>query len=328
MTETSPPTLDPMGVSRFKQQQIKMGTAWLHTEVAKRMAQRLSLFKTKPSVWVDWEPLNGSSEVHKALQQQLPNALVWVIEYSAQSLRALKAQLDSAPARRVLERIKAFSVQRPLSWRLSQQKPRTALRSELGKTPIQTDFIWANMLLHLEPNPQTLLEQWYAQLRVGGWVMFSCLGPDTTHEIRSIYERMGWGAHAHTFTDMHDWGDMLVQTGFSDPVMDMERITLTYSSVKTLLADLRSVGKNFHTQRFPRLRGRAWLGALCDQLQQLSSKHQVVSTNTPSTDALTIPLTFEIIYGHAFKVAPKLTVQSTTQFSAEQMREMLRRSAR
>jgi malonyl-CoA O-methyltransferase len=60
--------------------------------------------------------------------------------------------------------------------------------------------------------------------------MFSCLGPDTLRELRALYAALGWPPPAHEFTDMHDWGDMLVASGFAEPVMDMERITLSFAT--------------------------------------------------------------------------------------------------
>jgi malonyl-CoA O-methyltransferase len=41
---------------------------------------------------------------------------------------------------------------------------------------------------------------------------------------------------------MHDYGDMLVECGFADPVMDAEVLTMTYASLDDLLADLRRSG--------------------------------------------------------------------------------------
>src|SRR5437667_54375 len=83
--------------------------------------------------------------------------------------------------------------------------------------------------------PQALLAGWHQALKVGGFLMFSCLGPDTARELREVYAQLGWPPAGHELTDMHDWGDMLVQTGFAEPVMDMERITLTYETPARLL---------------------------------------------------------------------------------------------
>ena len=60
------------------------------------------------------------------------------------------------------------------------------------------------------PSPQALIAQWHRALAVDGFLMFSCLGPDTLRELRALYRALGWPPPAHDFTDMHDWGDMLV----------------------------------------------------------------------------------------------------------------------
>jgi malonyl-CoA O-methyltransferase len=91
-------------------------------------------------------------------------------------------------------------------------------------------MLWANMLLHQVADPQALIAHWHRTLAVDGFLMFSCFGPDTLRELRELYRALGWPAPAHEFTDMHDWGDMLVQAGFAEPVMDMERITLTFTT--------------------------------------------------------------------------------------------------
>ena len=116
---------------------------------------------------------------------------------------------------------------------------------------------------------------------------------------------------------MHDWGDMLVQTGFAEPVMDMERITLTYESPARLLRELVELGRNFHPGRFPALRGRQWKARLERELQaQLAGADGRLS------------LTFEVIYGHALKAAPKFKISALSAVSEADMRRMLRGSTR
>ena len=145
--------------------------------------------------------------------------------------------------------------------------------------------------------------------------MFSCLGPDTLRELHAVYARMGWPVPGHEFTDMHDWGDMLVHAGFAEPVMDMERITLSYSTPQSLLAELRALGRNLHPQRFAGLRSRAWLERLHAALSQ--------GLAMPAADGR-LQVTFEIVYGHAFKPRPRLKVQPETTVSLEQMRSALK----
>jgi malonyl-CoA O-methyltransferase len=169
------------------------------------------------------------------------------------------------------------------------------------------------MELHMRAEPQELMRQWHEALAVDGFLMFSCLGPDTLRELRALYQELGWTPPAHEFTDMHDWGDMLVHGGFAEPVMDMERITLAFDSAARLLAELRELGANLHPQRFPGLRGRGWREDLEQALEQ----------RLRGADGK-LTLTFEIVYGHALKPLPRARVGEQTSVSVSDMRTMLR----
>jgi malonyl-CoA O-methyltransferase len=111
---------------------------------------------------------------------------------------------------------------------------------------------------------------------------------------------------------MHDWGDMLVQTGFAEPVMDMERITLTYETPARLLQELAELGRNFHPARFPALRGRHWKALL----------EQALAAQLTGPDGR-LSLTYEVIYGHALKAPPKIKVSALSAVSVADMRSML-----
>jgi malonyl-CoA O-methyltransferase len=172
------------------------------------------------------------------------------------------------------------------------------------------------MALHMAPDPRALIAQWHHALAVNGYLMFSCLGPDSLRELRAVYTAMGWPAPGHAFTDMHDWGDMLIEAGFAEPVMDMERITLTFPTAQRLLQELRELGANLHPQRFAGLRGRGWHARLLAALEE----------HLPRTDG-GLGLTFEIVYGHAFKPAPRVRVAEHSFVSLQDMRAMLRKPA-
>ena len=178
-------------------------------------------------------------------------------------------------------------------------------------------MLWANMALHTSDDPQALLQKWHQLLAVDGFLMFSCLGPDTLRELADVYQGKGWPPACHAFTDMHDWGDMLVQAGFAEPVMDMERITLTYETPARLLAELRELGRNLHVQRFAGLRGRRWRQQLVDALMSLAR----------AEEGGRLSLSFEIVYGHALKPQPRVAVAAKTEIGLDQMRQMLRRSS-
>jgi len=79
---------------------------------------------------------------------------------------------------------------------------------------------------------------------------------------------------------------MLVEAGFSAPVMDMEIVTFTYADAQAILADLRAGGQT--NARADRLRGLAGKRFRKDLLSKLEKK-----------------ATFEVVYGHAWKGAPR-----------------------
>ncbi len=119
--------------------------------------------------------------------------------------------------------------------------------------------------------------------------MFSTLGPDTLGELRAA----AGGARVHSFTDMHDLGDMLVAAGFAEPVMDMERVTMVYDDGAALLADLRASGQTCALSGRARgLAGRRFYAALMEKLaaQRVAGK---------------LSVSYEVVYGHAWKAAPR-----------------------
>ncbi|MDB5742749.1 MAG: biotin synthesis protein BioC [Polaromonas sp.] len=295
MTITSrPPTLDPQAVSRW-QRSAPLASPWLHEEVARRMQDRLQWIRLKPQAWAHWGALRGGIEAHAQLSKIYSGADCFVVESQADRARAA---------------IK--SIAKPW-WNPSQW--RAAVRFQTPP-PGSVDMLWANMALHESADPQALLAQWHQALKVDGFLMFSCLGPDTARELRALYARLGWPPAGHELTDMHDWGDMLVQTGFAEPVMDMERITLTYETPARLLQELAELGRNFHPGRFPGLRGKAWKARLA---------HELATQLTGSDGRLS--LTFEVIYGHALKAKPKHKVSPVSAVSMDDMRRMLQGSA-
>jgi malonyl-CoA O-methyltransferase len=285
MSTQRPPTIDPQAAQRWQHMPPSL-SPWLHEEVARRMQERLGWIKLQPNNWAHWAPVSGGLQAHTLISQRYPDASCFVIEPDA----ARSAFVSKALVKPWWQ---------PARWKAQ------ATRFELpGDGAV--DMLWANMLLHMAADPQALLAQWQRALAVDGFVMFSCFGPDTLQELRALYQALGWPAPSHEFTDMHDWGDMLVGAGFAEPVMDMERITLTFESPQRLLQELRGLGRNLQPQRFAGLRGRQWR----EQLHQ-------------ALDGAPLQLSFEVIYGHAFKPQPRLTMRPETTLSLAQMRESL-----
>ncbi len=291
------PGLDAQAARRW-QALPRTTSPWLHEEVARRMLPRLQWFRDPPASWLHWEPVLGGLQAHALLRQQLPQATchVW-------AQRLAEAQAATAePGQRSWN---------PLRWRRSQAPAGLPADEQVG-------MLWANMALHHEAQPQTLLRHWHGLIRTNGFLMFSCLGPDTLRELRPLYARAGWPAPAHAFTDMHDWGDMLVHSGFAEPVMDMERITLSYSSAEAALQELRSIGRNLSHGRHPGLRGRGWHRQLLQALDQ----------GLPRDDQGCLLLSVEVVYGHAYKPLPRVPVAASQSVSVDDMRALLRAGRR
>ncbi|MDH5370419.1 MAG: malonyl-[acyl-carrier protein] O-methyltransferase BioC, partial [Gammaproteobacteria bacterium] len=99
----------------------------------------------------------------------------------------------------------------------------------------------------------------------------------------------------NAFADMHDVGDALLQSGFADPVMDMEMLTVTYKDVKTVMHDLKQIGAhNVMQGRSHKITGK-------DKLQKMINTYEQFRS-----DGL-VPVTHEIVYGHAWVPEAKNT---------------------
>jgi len=289
-----PPSLDPVASARWATW-LHERSPWLNEEVARRMEDRLQWIRLQPKLWIDWTPLSGGLDIHAAVRARYPQARCHVMESSPQR------------AARVRQAIQAPWWKRWFSPEMLS-----------FDTPVagSADMLWANMALHTASDPQALLQKWHQLLAVDGFLMFSCLGPDTLRELNHVYESMGWPPACHAFTDMHDWGDMLVHAGFAEPVMDMERLTLTYDSPDRLLAEFRALGRNLHRHRFAGLRGKTWRKQLETALLELAKTEQ--------DGRLT--LTVEVIYGHALKPLPRLKMTGESTVSLQDMRTLLGQS--
>jgi malonyl-CoA O-methyltransferase len=248
------------------------GADFLRREIAARMHERRSIVKAAPARILDAGC--GAGADLATLQDAYPAAHVLGMDASP-------AMAAAAPAA-----AKSF-----LGKLLPSKRGTDRLCGDFGQLPLgpnSVDLVWSNLALFWHPQPDRVFAEWRRVLRVDGLLMFSSFGPDTLKELRAA------GLETLPFVDMHDFGDQLVEAGFSTPVMDMEKITVTYSDVKTLLADVRSLGGNPLATRAGGLMGRRrWQGILAGlERQRRDGK---------------LALTFEVIYGHAFRPAPKTT---------------------
>jgi malonyl-CoA O-methyltransferase len=290
--------LDDRALARVTQRLNAAAAApWLHGEVARRMAERLPIIKLHPGTVIDWGAFLGGSRPW--LKQAYPAARVLAVEAHARRRDATAADL-------------ALPWWQPQRW----AGPAHQALAEQDLPPGQGELLWANMQLHGAIDPQDLMARWHQALAVDGFLMFSTLGPGTLPELAALYAQARWPVPFAPFVDMHDLGDMLVAAGFADPVMDQETLTLTWPSPQALLAELRSLGGNVDPARAAGLRTPRWRARLEALLAQ-------------SADACgRLALRFEVVYGHAFKAAPRPRMAGETAVPLQDMKTMIRHGRR
>ena len=288
--------VDPVALARVQARMNRAEAApWLHTEVARRMAERLPVIRLQPQQIVDWGAHLGASRA--LLEQAYPRAAITAVEADDARVAATARALQPA----------WWS---PRRWAAGPAP--VCVEAAVGAASAQ--LLWSNMGLHGAPDPQAVMLQWQRALQSDGFLMFSTLGPGTLEGLRELYRQCGWGVAHAPFVDMHDLGDMLVEAGFADPVMDQEQVTLTWPSAAALLAELRQLGGNVDPRRFPGLRTPRWQQRLCEGLGARAG-----ADGRPG-------LSFEVVYGHAFRPLPKWRVGAETRVPLDELRASVRAS--
>lgn len=252
-------------------------------EVAQRLLQRLDYIRLEPRRVLDAGCGSGSDLL--VLAKRYPDAQALGLDFSLHRLR--QAQADRGfSAKGVFKRL----------WRRAAHQT-GLVAADLGQLPFcdaSLGLIWSNLALHWHPAPQTVFLEWRRVLADNGLVMFSTFGPDTLKEVRFACEAdqppgQRSPVRVASFTDMHDYGDMLIAAGWSTPVMDVERLTLTFSRAEDVWRDVRALGGNPLGHRARGLLGKAaWqrINAALDQTRDSDGRYR---------------LSFEIIHGHAWK---------------------------
>ncbi len=235
---------------------------WLQDEIAERMLQKLDIVKLDVR---DVLIVPDFAGVHlDVLAKRYPNARLFSI-------------VDEGVSGFHLWRAKAMS-----NWRsiLSSNTQPLASYTSSGRFDIpdnSVDLVFSDLLLHDLADPKLFLQECWRVLREGGLIAFSYLGPDTGKELRSLGVSELKLKNLLSPWDMHDMGDALLAERFSDPVMDMENLTLDYERSELLLADISAL-KLIHS----------------------------TPTEVSEIDVLPKKLTLEVVYGHAWVIGKHL----------------------
>ena len=150
------------------------------------------------------------------------------------------------------------------------------------------DFIFSNLMLQWCIDLEAALTELRRVLAPGGLLMFTTFGPDTLMELRASWEAVDGYTHVNPFIDMHDVGDSLVNTRWAEPVMDSERITVTYRELRTLMQDLKQLGA--HNVTLGRSRGLTGR----QRMRQLAAAYEQYREQG------VLPASYEVVYGHAW----------------------------
>lgn len=249
--------------------------AVLQREVNERMLHKLEIIRHQPQLILDVG--SGTGYGARALRQRFNAARV--------------LETDLAPGMLLYSRD-----QRARGWRrwFRAAEHVCADMEALPFASNSVDMLWSNLALQWCNEPDTAFAEMLRVLKPGGLLMFSTFGPDTLKELKQVFASLDAYTHVNRFIDMHDLGDAMVRAGYETPVMDMDMLTLTYSTARAALADLKAIGAHNVTAGRPQgLMGRqAW--------QRMVSNYETLRR----ADGL-LPLTFEVVYGHAWKPQPK-----------------------
>ncbi|NNE04195.1 MAG: malonyl-ACP O-methyltransferase BioC [Xanthomonadales bacterium] len=237
--------------------------AVLQHEVESRLLERLEFTREDPRVILDVGC--GTGTATPALSRRFPAASTISLDWSQAMLHKAR-QHHSTNQERVL----------------------CADMHEIPLAMRSVDLVFSNLAVQWSSHLEALLVEFRRVLKPGGLLMFSSFGPDTLHELRAAWAKVDDRPHVNRFMDMHDVGDALVRSGFSEPVMDVDMLTLEYPDVMGLMRELKAIGA--HNAAAGRARG-------------LTGKHslrRMLEAYEPFRRDDIYPASYEVIYGLAY----------------------------
>lgn len=290
------PDLAP-GILLARERLARRPAPFLWLEAGRRMAERLPLLRMQPELVLDVGCAWGDGLT--MLRQQYAQARIVGLEPSP-SLVAMAGKTHGRAEwwGSLLGRRRVDVVCAPLTI------PPTIAAIESGAS-----MLWSNLALSWAPDIQRVFSSWHQALLPDGVLMFTAFGPDTLRELH-LPELRELGFRPPSYPDMHDLGDMLVHAGFSEPVMDMELVHLRYPSPQAALTELAELGRPPHVNAMSGLRTPRQWQALQDTLLRAAKLGEGGA----------VELTFELVYGHAFKPMTRAARGGVATFPVEQLR--------
>ena len=237
----------------------------LHREVGRRMIDRLEFMLIEPEIVLDVGAATGYCA--RLLSKRYPEAKHIAFDIALNMMQSSKNCEET-------EENQGF------------------VCGDAEKLPFadnSVDFIFSCFAFQWFPNLNVALEEMFRVLKPEGLLMFASFGPDTLAELRYAWNDVDDYTHVNTFLDMHDVGDSLIQSGYSDPVMDMDMMALEYDSVKAIMKDLKQLGAhNIIDNRPSGLMGKGKMQKMIDNYETFRDSEGL------------LPASYEVIYGHAW----------------------------
>ena len=243
--------------------------AVLQREVGDRLLERLDYIRFSPKRILDLGA--GTGYCQQALIQRYPDAEIHALDLAEGMLQQARKKIG---------------------WLRRLKRRDHFICADVNALPYASesmDMIVSNLTLQWCPDLLAVFSECQRLLKPGGMLLFTNFGPDTLKELRHCWAKVDAHTHVNQFVDMHDVGDALLQSGFSDPVVDMEMITVTYDDVRSIMQDLKQIGA--HNVTRGRARGLTGKGRL-QQLQQAYEDYRQQGR---------LPVSHEVIYGLAWR---------------------------
>jgi malonyl-CoA O-methyltransferase len=261
-------------------------SAILQKQVREEMLSRLDLVNLTPLTILDAGC--GTGLASHALQKRFVNSQVVSLDFS---IPMLQKTHDTNPNNSLIGLVK----------NLFGGAKENLLCADIESLPLanaSVGLVWSNLAIQWCNDLDVTLKEFHRVLQPEGLLMFSTFGPDTLKELRIATNSQTSVTNVNRFIDMHDIGDAMVRSGFCDPVLDVERFTLTYDDVISVMRDLKSIGAhNANDGRARGLLGRGFLRNIEASYEQFRQG--------PKNEGGKLPATFEVVYGHAWRGVDK-----------------------
>ncbi len=242
--------------------------AILQREVADRLLERLDYLKMTPQRVLDVG--TGTGYCLHRLIERYPNAQHIGLDLALPMLQQAR---------------------RRSSWWQRLRKRICYMAGDAEHLPLadaSVDMLISNLTVQWCGDLQQALSEFRRVLAPGGVLFFTSFGPDTLKELRTSWAAADNFNHVNAFLDMHDVGDALMRSGFAEPVMDAEHLTMTYPDVMSVMRDIKTIGAhNVTSGRQRGLMGKGRLGRMQQHYESLRENG-------------VLPVSYEVVYGHAW----------------------------